>query len=168
MVGLLRFRYCGTHIKDEEYMNKMSKLGYQAKSLVEGFWTFENDNKIRYTYRVYYFRGMNKKAIANEIIKLEKRGIEFVSRYSFWGIFRSKKDFYLYSDDEQLKVCYKIRKPMVLVVIMGPFLIALFFGLGYLINKIFFGLVVLMTVYYLVCLYLMIEYTKLIKSLEEK
>lgn len=165
---MLRFKYCGTHIKDEEYMNRMSKLGYQAKSLVEGFWTFEKDNKIRYTYRVYYFRGMNKKAIANKIKDLEKMGIEFVSRYSFWGIFRSKKDFYLYTKEEQLKVCYKIRKPMLIAVIIGPFLIALFLSLGYLINKIFLALVVLMTVYYLVCLYLMIEYTKLIKSLEEK
>lgn len=32
---MLKFKYCGTHIKDEEYMNYMSYMGYQVKSLIE-------------------------------------------------------------------------------------------------------------------------------------
>ena len=35
---MIRFKYCGTHIKDEEYMNKMSTKGWNTKSLTEGFW----------------------------------------------------------------------------------------------------------------------------------
>ena len=60
---MIKFKYCGTHIKDEPYMNKMSSLGCNTKSLVEGFWIFENGKKNEYTYRIYYFMGMNKKYI---------------------------------------------------------------------------------------------------------
>lgn len=42
---MLRFKYCGTHIKDEEYMNQMSRKDFQTKSLVEGFWVFERGKK---------------------------------------------------------------------------------------------------------------------------
>ena len=48
---MIRFKYCGTHIKDEEYMNKMSTKGWNTKSLTEGFWKEEEQlalcNKIR-------------------------------------------------------------------------------------------------------------------------
>lgn len=165
---MLRFKNCGTHIKDEEYMNKMSGKGFQTKSLVEGFWVFERGKKNKYVYRVYYFRGMNKKDISNKIKELEKQEIEFVHKYSFWGIFRSQKDFHLYSREEELEVCYKIRKPMLVAVILCPILIVLFFALGCLTSKIFFIVVTLLAIYYFICLYLMIEYTKLIKSLKTK
>ena len=32
---MLKFKYCGTHIKDEEYMHYMSSKDYQVKSLIE-------------------------------------------------------------------------------------------------------------------------------------
>ena len=57
-MNMLRFKNCGTHIKDEEYMNKMSGKGFQTKSLVEGFWVFERGKKNKYVYRVYYFRSL--------------------------------------------------------------------------------------------------------------
>ena len=41
----------------------MSSLGCNTKSLVEGFWIFENGKANEYTYRIYYFMGMNKKYI---------------------------------------------------------------------------------------------------------
>lgn len=99
-------------------MNKMSTNGWNTKRLIEGFWTFEKGKENEYTYRVFYFRGMNKKAINDKIKELEKENIEFVHRYSFWGIFKAKKDFKLYSKKEQLEVCNKIRKPMILATIV--------------------------------------------------
>ena len=72
-------------------MNKMSSKGWNTKSLIEGFWTFEKGKENEYTYRIYYFRGMDKKAIYKKIKELEKENIEFVHKYSFWGIFKSKK-----------------------------------------------------------------------------
>ena len=161
---MIKFNYCGTHIKDEEYMNKMSAQGWNTKSLIEGFWNFEESQE-KYTYRIYYFRGMNKKDINNKIKELEKNNIEFVSKYSFWGIFRSKKFFKLYNKEEQLEICNKIRKPMIVAIIICPLIIFLFIVLAK-INKIFLLFTFLIFIYFLICLYLMIEYTKLITFLK--
>lgn len=165
---MIKFKYCGTHIKDEEYMNKMSSMGWNAKSLIEGFWTFEKGKANEYTYRVYYFRKMNKKAINDKIKELEKENIEFVHKYSFWGIFRAKKDFKLYQDNEQLKICNKIRNPMIVANIICPLVIIVFIILSVILSKMFIIFICLVTIYYLVCLYLMIEYTKLINSIKNK
>lgn len=165
---MIKFNYCGTHIKDEEYMKLMSSYGWNTKSLVEGFWTFEKGKSNEYTYRVYYFRGINKEEINKKIKDLEKEEIEFVHKYSFWGIFKSKKDFKLYNDNEQLEVCNKIRKPMIVATIICPILIIICIILSTIINKIFIPITILISIYYLICLYLMIEYTKLINKLKNK
>lgn len=161
---MIKFNYCGTHIKDEKYMNEMSSKGWNTKSLIEGFWKFEKGIPNEYTYRIYYFRGMNKEEIQNKIEELKKENIEFVHRYSFWGIFRSKKEFELYKKDEQLELCTKIRKPMIVAVTICPILLAIFIALSCV------PIACLIAIYYFICLYLMIEYTKLIKYLkiEEK
>ena len=148
-------------------MNRMSSKGWNAKSLIEGFWNFEKGKENEYTYRVYYFRGMTQNEIDKKINELKKENIEFVHKYSFWGIFRSKKDFKLYNKDEQLDVCYKIRKPMIFASIICPIIIALFILLIK-INKMFILIICLVSIYYLVCLYLLIEYTKLIKVFKDK
>lgn len=163
---MLRFKYCGTHLKDEVYMNKMSSKGYQAKSLVEGFWNFEKGKPREYTYRVYYFRGMTKKEIEKIIKKLQKENIEFVHRYSFWGIFRSKKDFQLYTSKEQLELCKRIRHPMLIANIICPIILIILILLTKLISKLFLIPLILITIYFLIRLYLMIEYTILINELK--
>lgn len=163
---MIRFKYCGTHIKDEEYMNKMSSKGWNTKSLTEGFWIFEKGKVNEYTYRIYYFRGMNKETIHNKIEELGKEGIEFIYKYSFWGIFRSKKNFELYKKEEQLSLCNRIRKPMITAVIVCPLILVVFIILSSIISKMFLPIVCLIAVYYFICLYLMIEYTKLINSLK--
>lgn len=165
---MLRFKYCGTHIKDEKYMNYMSSKGYQAKSLVEGFWTFKKGKPSEYIYRVYYFRGMSKEQIAQKIKELQKESIEFIHRYSFWGIFKSKNDFELYKPSEQLELCQKIRQPMLLAAIICPLLLIVLIILSININKLFLIPLILLTIYFLICLYLMIEYTILINELKNK
>ena len=99
---MIRFRYCGTHVKDEKYMNQMSSKGWNTRSLKEGFWKFEKGMANEYTYRIYYFRGMNKESIYNKIKELQKEDIEFVYKYSFWGIFRAKRDFKLYDKEDTI------------------------------------------------------------------
>lgn len=165
---MIKFKYCGTHIKDEEYMNKMSYNGWNVKSLIEGFWIFEKGKKNEYTYRIYYFRGMSKKDIYNKINELKKEDIEFVHRYSFWGIFRSKKKFELYKKEEQLELCNKIRKPMIYAIIICPLILIIFTILSFVINKLFWLVTCPVAIYYIVCLYLMIEYTKLINKLKQE
>lgn len=162
---MIRFKYCGTHIKDEEYMNKMSSRGWNTKSLIEGFWRFEKGKENEYTYRIYYFRGMNKKDIQNKIKELSKENIEFVHKYSFWGIFRAKKDFELYSKEEQLNLCNKIRRPMIIASCVCPIFIILCTVLSSVVSTVFVPITSLISIYYFVCLYLMIEYTKLINSI---
>lgn len=97
---MLRFKYCKTHLEDEEYMNKMSSMGWHTKSLVEDFWLFTKGQPNKYTYRIYYLRRMDKESIQYKIEELEKQNIEFVHKYSFWGIFRTSKDFKLYNNDQ--------------------------------------------------------------------
>ena len=146
-------------------MNKMSSKGWNTKSLVEGFWIFEKGKENEYIYRIYYFRGMNKKAIYRKIKELEKENIEFVYKYSFWGFFRAKKDFKLYNKEEQLDVCNKIRRPMVIATTLCPLIIIIAVILSTFISKIFIPITCLISIYYFICLYLMIEYTRLIKSM---
>lgn len=165
---MIKFNYCGTHIKDEEYMNYMSSKGYQVKSLVEGFWSFEKGKENEYIYRIFYFRGMSKNDIEKKIQELKKEKIEFVHRYSFWGIFRSKKEFELYNKKEQLELSKRIRKPMVLATIICPVLIMILLLLVLKLNKLFLIPLILLTIYFLICLYLMIQYTNLINSLKDK
>lgn len=143
----------------------MSCKGWNTKSLTEGFWNFEKGKENEYTYRIYYFRGMSKKAIHNKIEELKKEDIEFVYKYSFWGIFRAKKDFELYDKKEKLELCSRIRKPMIIAVIVCPLILAMCIALSIIISKIFVPITCLIVIYYLVCLYLMIEYTKLINSM---
>lgn len=164
---MIKFNYCGTHIKDEEYMNYMSSKGYQVKSLVEGFWNFEKGKPNEYTYRIFYFRGMSKESIEKKIQDLQKN-IAFVHRYSFWAIFRSKKNFNLYKQNEQLKLCEKIRQPMLLAAIICSVLIIILILLTIKLSKLFLIPLILLTIYFLICLYLMIQYTKLINSLKDK
>lgn len=64
---MIKFRYCGTHVKDEEYMNQMSCKGWNTKSLTEGFGNFEKGKENEYTYRIYYFRGMSKKLYTTKL-----------------------------------------------------------------------------------------------------
>ena len=147
-------------------MNEMSAKGWQVKSLIEGFWSFEKGREKEYTYRVYYFRGMDKKDIDDKIKKLNEEKIEFVHKYSFWGIFRAKKDFKLYDKKEQLDVCNKIRKPMIIASVICPLFIIICIILSIMISKIFIPIICLISIYYFICLYLMIEYTKLINSIK--
>ena len=106
------FRYCSTHKADEAYMQQMCSRGWAAERLVEGFWTFRECEKGQYCFRVCYLRGKSKAEV--EALKREyaARGIQFVSRYSFWAIFRSPEPFCLYSPRQELAICRQIYAPM--------------------------------------------------------
>ncbi len=63
-------------------MNKMSTNGWNTKRLIEGFWTFEKGKENEYTYRVFYFRGMNKKAINDKIKELSYNSMYLMIEYT--------------------------------------------------------------------------------------
>ena len=107
-----RFHYCLSHKADEAYMAKMCRESWAATRLVEGVWSFVPCEPGQYTFRVCYLRGKSKAEVAEYKRALAAEGIEFVSRYAFWAIFRSKQDFRLYTLEEELAVCEVIRCPM--------------------------------------------------------
>lgn len=59
-----------------------------------------------------YLRGKSAAEVEELKRSLAARGIEFVSRYSFWAICRSEHDFRLYEPEEKRAVCEKILRPM--------------------------------------------------------
>lgn len=80
------------HKADEAYMARMCHQGWAATRLVEGVWTFEPCRPDQYVYRVGYLRGKSRAEVAALKAALAARGIAFVSRYSFWAIYRSELD----------------------------------------------------------------------------
>ena len=107
------FHYAMNHKADEAYMAKMCHEGWAAESLVEGVWTFAPCEPDQYTFRVCYLRGKSPGEVETLKRELAAKGIEFVSRYSFWAIFRSRNNFRLYTPEEELAVSETIRRPMI-------------------------------------------------------
>lgn len=106
------FRYNGNHLEDERYMQRMCRQGWAARSLTEGFWKFERCEPDEFCYRIAYLRGKSRAETEAAKREYAGRGIEFVSQYAFWAIFRSRAPFRLYTEEEELAVCRKIFAPM--------------------------------------------------------
>lgn len=159
------FKYCATHKADEQYMQEMCAQGWAATRLVEGFWTFEDCTPNQYCYRVGYLRGINEEEVEALKSRLSARGIEFVSRYSFWAIFRSREPFTLYSPEEEREIVRKMYAPMPAGAVISWLLFALGlfcstrFSLYLLIPTVLVGL------YGGMCTWLGAAYHKLLKTL---
>ena len=158
------FKYCPTHKKDEEYMQEMCSQGWAAVKLKEGFWTFQKCEPGKFFYRICYLRGLKVGEVEALKEKYKQDGIEFVSRYSFWAIFRSRKPFTLYNKEE-IEITKKIYAPMP----KGAFISWLLFILGVAASIKGHSFCILPTaligVYGSVCTYLSINYKKLLKEI---
>ena len=163
-----KFNYCMNHKADEAYMEKMCREGWAATRLLEGVWSFEPCKPGQYTFRVCYPRGMNNDEIEKLKKDLAKRGIEFVSRYSFWVIFRSERDFQLYTPEEELAIIEKIRRPMLSGSVLSWIGFTAFLLLAIKVSAWFCIPTVLIGIYAAVCTCLGISYGRLIKRLEKK
>ena len=160
-----KFNYTMNHKADEAYMAKMCHEGFAATSLVEGVWTFEPCRPDQYVYRECYLRGKSPAEVEALKQELAAKGIEFVSRYSFWAIFRSEQEFELYTPEEEIAICEKIRCPM----IPGAILSWIVFAVTLVLKKNVCGwiwiLSALLAIYGGMCTCLGISYTKLLKRL---
>ena len=156
-----KFNYTMNHKADETYMAKMCHEGWAATSLVEGVWTFESCSPDQYTFRVCYLRGKTNAEVEELKRSLAAEGIEFVSRYSFWAIFRSEHDFMLYTPEEELVIIEKIRRPMLAGSVLSwlAFLAVLLLAIK--VSAWFGILCVLLAVYAVMCSCLGISYTRL-------
>ncbi len=147
-------------------MAKMCAEGWAATSLVEGIWTFEPCKPNQYVYRVCYLRGKSDQQVEELKSKLAADGIEYVSRYSFWAIFRSEHDFELYKGKEELAVCESIRRPMPFGAAISWLLCAITAFLAVKVSAWFAVLSVLSAVYAFVCTCLAVSYGRLIRSIK--
>lgn len=163
-----KFNYTMNHKADEAYMAKMCWEGWAARSLVEGVWTFELCEPGKYTYRVCYLRGKSSEEVERLKQELAARGIEFVSRYSFWAIFRSEHAFELYGPDEELRLCEKIRRPMIAGSILSWLAFFTTAALALRVSAWFWVPAALLAVYAAMCSCLAVSYTGLIQKLRRK
>ena len=162
-----KFNYTMNHKADEAYMAKMCHEGWAATSLVEGVWTFELCKPDQYVYRVCYLRGKSAAEVDELKSKLAAQGIEFVSRYSFWAIFRSEHDFRLYALEEELAVCESIYRPMPIGSVLSWLAFFAFLLLSIRVSAWFVIPVVLFGVYAAMCTCLGISYAGLIRRLRQ-
>ena len=160
------FHYCATHREDEAYMQKMSAEGWAARSLVEGFWTFEPCQPGEYCYRICYLRGKSAREV--EALKQEyaTRGIRFVSRYSFWAIFRSREAFELYTPAQELEICRKIYAPMPIGAVLSWALFAAGVFLAGRYSPFFWIPTALIGLYGAMCTWLAVSYRKLLNRMK--
>ena len=156
-----KFNYTMNHKADEAYMAKLCHEGWAAVSLVEGVWTFEPCRPDQYTFRVYYLRGRSRAEVEELKRSLAARGIEFVSRYSFWAIFRSEHDFVLYTPEEELAVIEKIRRPMLWGSVFSWLAFLVFLLLAMRVSAWLGILCVFIAIYAVMCTCLCISYTRL-------
>ena len=159
------FRYCRTHREDEKYMQEMCARGWAAVRLVEGFWTFEECTPGEYCYRMAYLRGKSREEA--EILRRQwaEQGIELVSRYSFWAILRSRKEFQLYEGGEEKEICRKIYAPMPAGAAISWLLTALGIWLALRCSAWFWIAVVLIGLYAGMCTWLGAAYRRLLRTM---
>mgnify|MGYP002516263971 FL=1 len=163
-----KFNYTMNHKADEAYMAKMCHEGWAATSLVEGVWTFEPCKPDQYIFRVCYLRGKSD-AEAEELKRsLAAKGIEFVSRYSFWAIFRSEHDFVLYTPEEESAIIEKIRRPMLVGSVLSWLAFLAVLLLAVKVSAWFWVLCVLLAIYAVMCTSLGTSYTRLAHRLRRK
>ena len=161
-----KFNYTMNHKADEAYMAQMCHEGWAAASLVEGVWTFEPCRPDQYTFRVCYLRGKSKADVEDLKRSLAAKGIEFVSRYSFWAIFRSEHAFKLYTPEEELAIIEKIRRPMLagsLISWLAFFVVLL---LAIRVSAWFGVLCGVIAVYAVMCVCLGTSYTRLLHRMK--
>lgn len=163
-----KFNYTMNHKADEAYMAKMCHEGWAATSLVEGVWTFEPCKPDQYTFRVCYLRGKSNAEVEELKRHLATNGIEFVSRYSFWAIFRSEHDFVLYTPDEELVLIEKIRRPMLTGSVLSWIAFVAVLQLAIKVSVWFGILCVLLAVYAVMCTCLGTSYTRLTNRLRRE
>lgn len=161
-----KFNYTMNHKADEAYMAKMCHEGWAAVSLVEGVWTFEPCRPDQYTFRVCYLRGKSNAEVEELKRRLAAEGIEFVSRYSFWAIFRSEHDFVLYTPEEELAIIEKIRRPMLAGSVISWLAFLMVLLLARKVSAWFGILCGFVAVYAVVCVCLGTSYTRLLHRLK--
>ena len=115
-----------------------------------------------------YLRGKSSDEVEDLKRALAAKGIEFVSRYSFWAIFRSEHDFVLYTPEEELAIIEKIRQPMLAGSVLSWLAFLAVLLLAVKVSAWFGILCVLLAIYAGMCTCLGISYTRLTHRLRRE
>ncbi|RUS43535.1 DUF2812 domain-containing protein [Cohnella sp. AR92] len=119
------------HDKEENYLNRLSAEGLHFEK-ISGFvrYTLKRDPSVRYTYRLDYQGGFNKKTNnKQEYIGLfEDAGWEYVSSYgNMWHYFRREwregEEPQLYTDRESMVGFYKRIQSVILILFLSNLII---------------------------------------------
>lgn len=165
---MLRYKMLFNHRENESYMQEMCHQGWAATSYLEGLWFFDACEPDAYVYRMCYLRGQTFQETEDLKKAWAAQGIEFVSRYTYWGILRSTEDFEIYSPEEELEISKRISQPFTggilasAVVTLG----ALFFTLTQ--SPWYIFLALLAGAYCGLCIGYSSSYKKLIEQLERE
>lgn len=165
---MLKFNYTGNHKEDEAYMQQMCAEGWAAIKLVEGFWTFERCTPGQYVYRVAYMRGRTAEEFLQFRSECAQKGIEFVSKYSFWAIFRSEKPFEFYKGQDEIDICEKIYHPMPVGAVLSLIVLLIMIYLTLRVSRLFLIADIPVFIYGAVCVRCGLSYHTLLKKFKQK
>lgn len=107
---MIKFRLYYDKDKEEEFLNTISKRGYELVNFFLGFYTFKKCDPNEYTYRVDLIGNKNREELEDYMELLEDSGVVLIRRWGPWAIFKKKGEFELYTDKEsQIKLYTRIR-----------------------------------------------------------
>ena len=107
---MIKFRLYYDKDKEEEFLNNMSKRGYELVDFFLGFYTFKKCEPNEYTHKVDLVRNKNKEELEEYLELLKDSGVVLVRRWGPWAIFKKRGKFELYTDKEsQIKQYTQIR-----------------------------------------------------------
>lgn len=108
---MIKFRLHYDKDREEEFLNVLSKRGYELKRFCLGFYKFVPCNPGEYTYRIDLINDKTNKEFRDYVELVEESGAELVQTWGVWAIFRKKGEFELYTDTEDMINQYiKIRR----------------------------------------------------------
>ncbi len=107
---MIKFRWYYDKDIEEDFLNNMSKRGYELVDFFLGFYTFKKCEPNEYTYRVDLIGNKNREELEDYMEILKDSGAILIRRWGSWATFKKRGEFELYTDkDSQIKLYTQIR-----------------------------------------------------------
>ena len=104
--------------KEEQWLNKMSREGWQLRKVSFGTYTFEEGGASEYSYRIELLNNLVSHPESTHYLAfLEEAGIEYVDSYIRWVYLKKKTDdagFELFSDTAS-----RVKQLNVILLLLG-------------------------------------------------
>lgn len=107
---MIKFRWYYDIDKDEEFLNSMSKRGYELVEFFLGFYTFKKCEPNEYTYRIDLIGNKSIEEMEEYLDVIEDSGAILIKKWGPWAFFKKKGNFELYTDTEsKIRLYTRIR-----------------------------------------------------------